>query len=323
VFHAIRIHELGGPEVLVWEPVPEAAPPPGQLVVQLAAAGVNFIDTYHRRGIYPVELPFTPGLEGAGVVTAVGQGVSGVEVGDRVAWSDQSGSYAEHVVVSADRVVSVPEQVDLPTAAGTLLQGMTAHYLVHDTFPLAAGHRCLIHAGAGGVGQLLIQYAKKIGAEVFTTVSTDEKASLAAEAGADHVIVYTDDDFVDAVVEAAGSTPLDVVFDGVGESTFARGLTLLRPRGMMVLYGQSSGIVPPFDLGALARLGSLYVTRPTLFTYVATGDELRARAAAVFDDVSSGSLHVRIGAEFPLAEAAEAHRALEGRRTVGKVLLVP
>lgn len=319
--HAIRIHQTGGPEVLSWEHVDVPEPGPGQARLDIVAAGVNFIDTYHRRGIYPVDLPFTPGMEGAGVVAAVGEGVHRVAVGDRVAWADQIGSYAEAAVLGVDRLVPVPEEVGFDVAAATMLQGMTAHYLVHDTFPLQAGQRCLIHAGAGGVGLLLIQLAASIGAEVFTTVSTEEKAALAAGAGADHVIRYTDADFVESVEQIAGPRPLDVVYDGVGEATFARGLSLLRPRGMMVLYGQSSGVVPPFDLGTLARMGSLYVTRPTLFTYVADRAELEARSADVLGRAASGALDIRIGSEFPLAEAADAHRALEGRRTTGKVLL--
>jgi NADPH2:quinone reductase len=319
--HAIRIHQTGGPEVLSSEQVDVPEPGPGQVRVDVAAAGVNFIDTYHRRGIYPLELPFTPGMEGAGVVSAVGAGVDRFGVGDRVAWADQLGSYAEAAVLGADRLVSVPDDVGFDVAAATMLQGMTAHYLVHDTFPLQAGQRCLIHAGAGGVGLLLIQLAVSIGAEVFTTVSTEEKAALATGAGADHVIRYTDVDFVEAVEQIAGPRPLDVVYDGVGQATFVRGLSLLRPRGMMVLYGQSSGVVAPFDLGTLARLGSLYVTRPTLFTYVADRGELEARSADVLGRVASGALDIRIGSEFLLAEADDAHRALEGRRTTGKVLL--
>jgi NADPH2:quinone reductase len=321
--HAIRIHETGGPEVLRWEQVDVPEPGPGGARVEVQAAGVNFIDTYHRRGIYPLDLPFTPGMEGAGVVSAIGADVDHVAIGDRVAWADQIGSYGEAVTLRADRLVPVPDGVGFDVAAAAMLQGMTAHYLVHDTFPLRPGQRCLIHAGAGGVGLLLIQLAAAIGAEVFTTVSTEEKAALAAAAGADHVIRYTEVDFVAAVERIAGPRALDVVYDGVGEATFARGLALLRPRGMMVLFGQSSGVVPPFDLGTLAGMGSLYVTRPTMFTHVADRAALEARADDVLGRVASGRLDIRIGNEFPLAEAAEAHRALEGRRTTGKVLLRP
>ncbi|MDJ0498497.1 MAG: quinone oxidoreductase [Acidimicrobiia bacterium] len=321
--NATVVQEIGGPEVLSWR---EHEPPsvgPDQLRVSTVAAGLNYIDTYHRRGIYPLGLPFVPGLEGAGVVEEVGGDVSGFAPGDRVAWTDQLGSYAEEVVISSDRAVLVPSEIPLMTAAAMMLQGITAHYLVHDTFQLRSGHRCLVHAGAGGVGRLLIQLARRVGAEVFTTVSSGEKARSASEAGATHVINYRDDNFVEAVEQIAGDRSLDVVYDGVGAETFEPGLTLLKPRGLMVLFGQSSGVVPPFDLGALARLGSLYVTRPTMGSYIADPDELRRRTDELFSMVANGELEITIDRTLPLSEAAAAHRALEARQTAGKVLLVP
>lgn len=320
--HAIRITETGEPSVMRWIQTDRPAPGAGEVLVRVAAAGVNFIDTYHRTGLYPMELPFTPGLEGAGEVIATGDD-AGFVAGDRVAWSNALGSYAEAVIVRSDSAVRVPDGVELDVAAAAMLQGMTAHYLANDTFPLQPGHRCLVHAGAGGVGLLLIQMAKQAGAEVFTTVSTADKAELAAGAGADHVIRYDEEDFGATVERLAGDRPLDVVYDGVGQATFDRDLELLRSRGMLVLFGQSSGVVPPFDLGRLARNGSLYVTRPTLFDYIAARDDLERRAGAVLGAIAAGDLSVRIGHRWRLAEAAEAHRALESRATTGKVLLVP
>ncbi len=320
---AILITEAGGPEALRLAEVAAPEPGPSDLIVRVAAAGVNYIDTYHRTGLYPMALPFTPGLEGAGEVVAVGGEVEGVAPGQRVAWSNAIGSYAELALVPAERAVTVPDGVDAEAAAAVMLQGMTAHYLTHDTYQLRAGSRCLVHAGAGGVGLLLIQMAKAIGAEVFTTVSTEEKAHLAADAGADHVIRYTERDFGDAVEEIAGPRPLDVVYDGVGRATFDRGLELLRPRGVMALFGQSSGVVAPLDLGRLAANGSLYVTRPTLFSHIAGRADLEGMAGAVLGAVAAGELEVRIGHRYPLGEAAAAHSALEGRATTGKVLLIP
>ena len=282
--HAIQVHETGGPEVLTWEETAEPDPGPGQLRASVVAAGVNYIDTYHRRGIYPLSLP---------------------------------------AIISADRAVPVPEGTSLMTAAAAMLQGITAHYLATDTFRLRAGQRCLIHAGAGGVGRLLVQMARRVGAEVFTTVSTPDKARLAGEAGATHVINYTNDDFVETVEQIAGDRSLDVIYDGVGAATFERGLTLLKPRGLMVLFGQSSGVVPPFDLGALARLGSLYVTRPTMGSYIATSDALRQRTDELFAMVANGELEIRIDRTMPLSDAAVAHRVLESRQSAGKILLVP
>ncbi len=321
--HAIRISEHGDAGVLEWTEVATPVPAADELLVQVEAAGVNYIDTYHRTGLYPMALPLTPGLEGAGVVAAVGPDAVGFGVGDRVAWTNAMGSYAEYVNVPARQAVAIPGALPSESAAAVMLQGMTAHYLSRGTFPLGEGHRCLVHAGAGGVGLLLIQMAKDLGAEVFTTVSTEEKAALAAGAGADHIIRYESSDFGARVEEIAGPRPLDVIYDGVGRATFARGLELLRKRGMMVLFGQSSGPVEPFDLGALARHGSLYVTRPTLFDYIATREELDARAGAVLGAVAAGKLDVRIGHRWPMAEARNAHRALEGRRTTGKLLLLP
>lgn len=323
MMHAIHVLEHGGPEVLQWAEVPRPAPGTGELLVRVEAAGVNYIDTYHRTGLYPLEVPFTLGLEGAGIVEETGPGSEGFEVGQRVAWASAPGSYAEYVIVSVGAAVHVPEAVPGDVAAAVMLQGMTAHYLAKDTYPLDPGEKCLVHAGAGGVGLLLIQIAKLLGAQVFATVSTDEKAELAAQAGADHVIKYTDVDFGEAVEAVVGPRALDVVYDGVGAATFDRGLELLRPRGLMALFGQSSGVVEPLDLGKLARLGSLYVTRPSLFAYIADRVDLERRAADLFDWILAGRLDVRIGSRFPMSEAADAHRALEGRKTTGKVLLEP
>lgn len=319
----IRVAAHGGPEVLEYAELPDPRPGRGQVLVRLAAAGVNFIDVYLRTGLYPGEPPFVPGQEGAGTVVEVGPDVDGFAPGDRVAWSDAPGSYAELVLAPASRLVAVPEAVPLDTAAAMMLQGMTAHYLCRDTFPLGAGQRCLVHAGAGGVGLLLIQLAKRAGAEVFTTVGSPEKADLARAAGADHVLRYDQDDFGDAVEAIAGPKPLDVVFDGVGRQTFDRGLTLLRPRGMMVTFGNASGPVEPLSPLRLMQLGSLYLTRPTLGHYIAGTEELRRRAGELFDLVAVGDLAVRIGSRYPLAEAGRAHRALEERATTGKVLLDP
>lgn len=321
--NAIVVHQTGGPEVLEWETAQPREVGPEQIRVSTVAAGVNFIDTYHRRGIYPLELPFVPGLEGSGIVEEVGSRVTGLASGDRVAWTDQLGSYSAKVVINADRAVAVPEHTSLMDAAAMMLQGITAHYLATDTFRLRSGHRCLIHAGAGGVGRLLIQLARRVGAEVFTTVSTPEKARIAGEAGATHVINYREVDFVEAVEQIAGERSLDVVYDGVGATTFDKGLTLLKPRGLMVLFGQSSGVVPPFDLGALSRLGSLYVTRPTMGSYISSRSELRTRTDQLFSLISSGELQITIDRTMPLGEAASAHRALEGRMTAGKILLIP
>src|SRR5713101_5020346 len=305
---AIRIHAPGGPEALKFEDVPEPTPAAGQALVKLDAAGVNFIDVYFRTGQYKAPLPMTIGLEGAGTVTAVGPGVTEIKVGDKVAWTGVPGSYAQMTAVPADRLVKLPAGVAPKDGAAAMLQGMTAHYLVKSSYPLKPGDTCLVHAAAGGVGLLLCQIARLRGARVLGTVSTEEKAELAREAG------------VKRLTEGAG---LQVIYDSVGKTTFAQGLSCLAPRGMMVLYGQSSGPVGPFDPQALSRNGSLFLTRPTLAHYIATRDELVARAEEVLDWVRQGKLALRIGHEFPLAEAAEAHRQLEARQTMGKVLLVP
>jgi len=320
---AIRITAPGGPESMRLEDVETPAPQPGQVLVRVEAAGVNYIDTYHRSGQYTVPLPYTLGLEGAGVVEAVGTGVTGVAKGARVAWTNVPGSYATHALVPADRVVALPAGLTSQQGAAAMLQGMTAHYLAHATFPLRRGDACLVHAGAGGVGLLLTQMAKRQGARVFTTVSTDEKAALSKEAGADEVIRYTREDFKDAVRRLTDGKGARVVYDSVGKDTFEKSLDSLAARGLLVLFGQSSGAVGPFDAQVLAAKGSLFLTRPTLAHYIATRDELMARAGEVLGWIADGTLKLRIGATFPLAEAARAHTELEGRRTTGKVLLIP
>jgi len=319
----ISISKTGGPEVLALGDLEEPRPGPSEVVVEIAGAGVNFIDTYHRIGLYPMEMPFTPGLEGAGTISAVGGDVEDFAVGDRVAWSSSIGSYAERKTAEPDKLVRVPGGVPLETAAAVMLQGLTAHYLTTDTFPLASGQRVLVHAGAGGVGLLLTQIAKLKGAEVFATVGSEEKADLARSAGADHVILYRDVDFAAAVTDIAGHRPIDVVYDGVGKTTFEKGIGLLRTRGMMVTFGNASGPVDPVSPLDLMRNGSIFLTRPTLFDYVATPAELRARAADLFAWIEAGDLDVRIGARYPMSEAPAAHTALESRQTTGKVLLVP
>jgi NADPH2:quinone reductase len=321
--HAIQVTETGGPESLRWTELPDPTAGPGQVVVELSAAGLNYIDTYHRSGLYPQHLPFVAGLEGAGSVLEIGPGVDRFTPGDRVAWSTCPGSYAERVTVPTELAVPIPDGVSDQVAAGVMLQGMTAHYLVSATFPLEPGHRCLIHAAAGGVGLLLVQMAKIRGAEVFATVGTAEKARLATGAGADHVIRYRDDDFVAAIEQVAGSRPIDVVYDGVGAATFDGGLAVLRRRGTMVVFGNASGPVDPVSPLALSSNGSLYLTRPTLFDHLADRDELEERAGEVFRWIVEGRLDVRIGERIPLRDAARAHELLESRRTTGKVLLLP
>jgi len=319
---AIRVHRWGGPEVLQLEEVPAPMPGPGQVVVRVEAAGINFIDVYQRTGHYKTPLPFTPGQEAAGTVTAVGPGVTAPRVGDRVAYTGVLGAYAENAVAPADRVVMLPDAVSAEQGAAAMLQGMTAHYLATSTYPLKPGDACLVHAAAGGVGLLLCQIAKARGARVIGTASTREKAALARAAGADDVILYTEQDFEVEVKRLAGAG-LQVVYDSVGKTTFEKGLNCLQPRGMMVLFGQSSGPVGPFDPQVLNQKGSLYLTRPTVANYIATRAELLARAADVLAWVHHGKLKLRIAHTFPLAEAAEAHRQLEGRKTTGKVLLIP
>ena len=320
---AIRIQQHGGPEVMTLGSVPESAPGPEDALVRVEAAGVNFIDTYHRTGLYPVPTPFTPGVEGAGVVEAVGPGVSDLSPGDRVGWVMQLGSYAEQAVRPAAKLVRLPEGVTTTQAAAALLQGMTAHYLVRSTFRVQSGMPVLVHAAAGGMGLLLCQMCRALGARVFGTVSTEAKAQAARAAGADHVIRYTEQDFAEAIREELGEERLAVAYDSVGETTWRKSLGLLRPRGMLVLFGQSSGPVPPIDPLLLAQNGSLFITRPTLGDYAATPDELKWRAGEVLDSVASGKLNLTIDRELPLAEAAEAHRLLEGRATTGKLILRP
>jgi NADPH2:quinone reductase len=317
----IRVERHGGPEVLEWGAIEDPAPGPHDLVVDVAFAGLNFLDCYQRSGLYPMGLPFVPGSEGAGVVRDVGAEVTSFAAGEHVAWSSVLGSYAQQVRVPEASAVAVPDGVGLDVAAAVMLQGMTAHYLALDSFPLTGDHRCLIHAGAGGTGQLLIQIAKRCGAEVFTTVGSEEKVDLAREAGADHVIRYDEEDFGAAVERIAGDRPLDVVYDGVGQAVFSRSLELLRRRGTMVTFGNASGAVEPISPLVLTRNGSLYLTRPTLVDYIATREDLERRSSDLFAWIADGSLRVRIGARVPLAEAADAHRMLEGRATTGKTLL--
>lgn len=320
---AVRVHEPGGPEVLRVDEVDLPEPGPGELRVRVEAAGVNYIDTYHRNGTYPLERPATIGLEAAGTVEVVGPAVAGVEVGDRVAYATQPGAYAEQQLVVADAVAPVPDGIDSTVAAAVPLQGMTAHYLTHDTCPLQDGDVALVHAAAGGVGHLLVQLCKRRGAEVIATCGSDEKAELVGRLGADAVVVYTRDDVVDAVRRFTDGRGVDVVYDGVGRATFRDGLASLRPRGTMVLYGQASGAVDPVDPQELNSRGSLFLTRPSLFHYVAERPELERRAADLFGWIAAGDLEVLIDRTFPLEEAADAHRYLEGRHTRGKVLLIP
>ena len=320
---AIQVRQPGGPEAMELAESPIPQPKPNEAVVKLAASGVNFIDVYFREGRYKAPLPLILGQEGAGVITAVGTDANSVKVGDRVAWTAVHGSYAEYAAVPVDRLVPIPPGVTDQQAAATMLQGMTAHYLSHATYPLKQGETALVHAAAGGVGLLLVQMAHNIGARVIATVSTDEKAELARGAGAHDVILYTKSDFEAETKRLTGGKGVDVVYDSVGKTTFEKGLNILRPRGMMVLFGGSSGAVPPFDLIALSQKGSLYVTRPTLAHYIATREELVARSNAVFGMISAGKLKLRIEYTYPLADAQRAHRDLEGRKTTGKLLLIP
>ena len=318
---AIRIQETGGPEVMQLEDVEEPRAGTGQVVVEVAAAGVNFIDIYERSGVYPLDLPLTLGKEAAGTVTAVGDGVGDLAVGDRVAWAQLSGGYATHLAMPADRMVPVPDGVDLDTAAALMLQGMTAHYLVRSTYPVSADDVVLVHAGAGGAGALVIQLAKAQGARVVTTASTEQKRAIATAAGADLAVGY--DGFPDAVKDFGDGLGAHVVYDGVGKDTFDRSMASLRHRGYLVLFGGASGQVPPVEPQALNRAGSLFLTRPNLAHYIETTDELRWRAGELFDLVRAGRLDVRIGGRYPLAEAAKAQEDLAGRRTTGKLLLIP
>lgn len=319
---AIQFETTGGPEVLQLVPREAPTPGPGEIAVEVAAAGVNFIDTYHRSGLYEMPLPLVPGQEGAGTVTQIGPDVEGFAVGDRVAWPGITGSYASHHVVPAAAAVTVPDGVDLEVAAAVMLQGMTAHYLLTSTRPIEAGERCLIHAAAGGTGRLLVQIAKMRGAEVVATAGSPEKVELALSAGADHVVNYAQTDLVEGVEAAVGKNAIDVIYDGVGAAVFDAGLELLAVRGWMVTFGNASGAVPPL---APLRLmpKSLYLTRPKLGDYIATREDFEWRTGDLFGWIAAGDLEVRVGLKLPLAEAADAHRQLEGRATTGKVLLIP
>ena len=320
---AIRVYKPGGPEVLKLEEIAKPSPAEGELLVRLEAIGVNFTDVQLRRGNHDVPMPVIPGREGAGTVEALGPGVTGFDVGDRVAYAPVQGAYAEWTLLPAAQAIRIPEGMDSNLAAAAMLQGMTAHYLCTSTFPVQAGQNCLVHAGAGGMGLILIQMCKAIGATVFTTVSTPEKAELARQAGADHVILYSRDDFEQEINQLAGKKALDVIYDAVGKPTFSKGFNLLRQRGMMVLYGAAGGAVEPLAAEGLRNGGSLFLTYPMLSDYTRTRRELEWRAGEVLDWVNSGRLKLRIETTFPLAEAAAAHEALEGRRTTGKLLLIP
>jgi NADPH:quinone reductase len=320
---AIQLTKTGGPEVLEVGEAPMPEPGPGQVLVKIEASGVNYIDVYLREGRYPAKLPSIPGQEAAGVITALGPDASGFKVGDRVAYCHILGAYAEYAAVPVSMLIAIPDGVTMQQAAAALLQGMTAHYLAHSTYAIKSGDVVLVHAGAGGVGLLLIQMAKRLGARVLTTVSTEAKAELARAAGADEAILYTQEDFAVRVSELTGGEGVAVVYDSVGKTTFDGSLACLRPRGFMALYGGSSGAVPPFDLIQLSQRGSLYITRPTLKDYTATRAELEQRAGEVLGWVADGSLKLRIAHVYPLAEAAQAHRDLEGRKTAGKLLLIP
>ena len=321
--HAIRIHQYGGPEVLRYEEVSTSEPGAGEARVRIEAAGLNYIDVYHRTGLYPsTNMPFTPGREGAGVVEAVGPGVTEVSVGDRVAYATHQGSYTQVAIVPSEALVLLPDSIDTQSAAAAILQGMAAHYLTRSTYPLGAGDTALVHAAAGGVGLLLIQMAKTLGARVLGTVSTPEKAQLATEAGADEVILYTQTDFEAEVKRLTDGQGVDVVYDSVARTTFDKSLNSLRPRGYLVLFGQSSGTALPLDLSRLSS-GSLFVTRPMLTHYAADREELMERTGDLFEWIAAGTLKLHIDRTFPLQDAADAHRALEGRQTTGKVLLIP
>jgi len=323
VVDAVVVRGTGGPEVLELGRIEVPDPGPGELLVDVAAAGVNYIDTYHRRGQYPRELPFTPGTEGAGTVRAVGRDVTGIAAGDHVAWPEAPGSYAQQVIVPATKAITLPEGITDEVAAAAMLQGLTAHYLVTSTYAVKPGDTVLVHAAAGGVGRLLVQVAKSRGGKVIGTVSTAEKEALARAAGADEVIRYTETDFAEEIKRITGGVGVAVVYDGVGKDTFDRSLACLARRGMMALFGASSGPVPPVDPQRLNAGGSLFLTRPTLGHHIATPDEFRWRCDELFSAISAGRLDVRIGARYPLADARTAHEDLEGRRTTGKLLLIP
>ena len=320
---AIQVLETGGPEVLtaVERPIPE--PKPNEAIVEIKAAGVNFIDVYFREGRYSTLLPFVNGQEGAGVVTAIGPEVTDINVGDRVAYTGSLGSYAQYAAVPAARLIRIPDGLEFEDAAAAMLQGMTAHYLTHSTYKLQKGETALVHAAAGGVGLLLVQMAKRIGARVIATAGTTEKANLAREAGADECIVYSESDFEKETQQLTNGKGVDVIYDGVGKATFEKDLNALKPRGYLVLFGGASGPVPPFDLIKLSQKGSLFITRPTLAHYTATREELEWRAGDVLGWVKNGELKLKIHKKYPLRDAAQAHRDLEGRKTTGKLLLIP
>ena len=320
---AIQVSQTGGPEVLSLVDLPAPKPKPDEALVNIKAAGINFIDVYVREGRYPTPVPFVCGQEGAGVVTEIGSEVTTLKPGDRVAYTSVLGSYAEYAAVPASRLVKIPDELDFEQAAAAMLQGMTAHYLVHSSYPLKKDETALIHAAAGGVGLLLVQMAKKIGARVIATAGTHEKAQLARDAGADECIVYTEADFEAETRRLTDGAGVHVVYDGVGKATFDKDLNVLRPRGYLVLFGGASGAVPPFDLIKLSQKGSLFITRPTLAHYIATREDLEWRANEVLQAIARGELKLRIHKVYPLAEAAQAHRDLEGRKTTGKLLLKP
>ncbi len=320
---AIQILTTGSADVLTLRDLPTPNPGPGEALIRIEASGVNFIDTYFREGRYPAKLPYTLGQEAAGIVESVAPDVTEVKPGDRVAWCGIPGTYAEYAVAPTARLVPIPEGVSFKDAAAALIQGITSHYLTHSTYAIQPGDEVLIHAGAGGTGLLFIQMAKSLGARVITTVSTDEKAALAHEAGADEIILYTKEDFAARVKQLTNDRGLPVVYDSVGKTTFEQSLQCLRPRGLMVLFGGSSGPVPPFDLIRLSTMGSLYVTRPTMKDYIATTADLRARTNDIFDGIAKGTLKLRAEHIYPLTEAARAHRDLEARKTTGKLLLIP
>ncbi len=325
---AIQILTAGGPEALTLQDLPEPTPGPGEALIRIEASGVNFIDTYLREGRYPAPLPYTLGQEAAGTIVSLGPAIGGataptVRPGDRVAWTGVPGTYAELATAPTDRLIKIPDHVSFQQAASLMTQGLTAHYLSHSTYAIQPHDTVLIHAGAGGTGLLFTQMAKQLGARVITTVSTEAKAALSREAGADEVILYTETDFPAEVKRLTAGVGLPVVYDSVGKSTFEGSLTCLQPRGLLVLFGGASGAVPPFDLIRLSTLGSLYVTRPTLKDYVATRADLEARATEVLDHVAQGTLKLRIDHTYPLREAAQAHRDLESRKTTGKLLLLP
>ena len=320
---AIQVTRVGTPEVLTLVEVPVPDPKPNEALLQIKAAGVNFIDVYFREGRYPAPLPFINGQEAAGIVVAVGPDVTTLRLGDRVSYTGLLGSYAEYAAVPADRLVKIPAELDFEQAAAAMLQGMTAHYLSHSTFPIKTGETALIHAAAGGVGLLLVQMAKRLGARVIATAGSEEKAQLARGAGADEVIIYSEQDFETETKRLTGDQGVHVVYDGVGKDTFARDLNVLRPRGYLVLFGGASGAVPPFDLLELTKHGSLFVTRPTLQDYAAHREELEHRSNEVLQMIVRGDLKLRIYKKYPLEDVRQAHHDLEGRKTTGKLLLIP